>query len=232
NYSGTYEPMLTMRQALYKSKNMVSIRILQANTPEDSQEHVSRSGIDKSRQPAAPWPALGACWVAPLQMDSAYSVFAHGGYRITPYLIDRVTDASGRVLMQAKPTVAGDAAARAIDPRTAFVMDDMLRGVATSGTAARARQALKRADVAGKTGTTNESVDTWFAGYTPSLVAVAWMGYDQPRSLGSRETGGGAALPIWLSYMQKALQGVPEQPRKQPEGLLVHGGDYYFAEFP
>jgi penicillin-binding protein, 1A family len=232
NYSGTYEPMLTMRQALYKSKNMVSIRILQAITPQYAQEYVTRFGFDKSRQPAVLSLALGAGSVTPLQMAGAYSVFANGGYRITPYLIDRVTDASGRVIMQARPTVAGDAAARAIDPRTAFVMDDMLRGVATSGTAARARQVLKRSDVAGKTGTTNESVDTWFAGYTPSLVAVAWMGYDQPRSLGSRETGGGAALPIWLSYMQKALQGVPEQPRKQPEGLLVHGGDYYFAEFP
>jgi len=233
NYGGTYEPMLTMRQALYKSKNMVSIRILQAITPQYAQDYVSRFGFDKSRQPAVLPMALGAGSVTPLQMAGAYSVFANGGYRITPYLIDRVTDSTGRVLMQARPTVAGDAAARAIDPRTAFVVDDMLRGVATSGTAARARQILKRGDLAGKTGTTNESVDAWFAGYTPSLVGIAWLGYDQPRSLGSRETGGGAALPLWVSYMRTALDGVPEQKRgAPPEGLLVDGGDYYFQEFP
>src|SRR5690606_3518738 len=157
----------------------------------------------------------------------------NGGYRIAPYLIERVTDSSGKVLMQSKPIVAGDAAARAIDPRTAYVMDDMLRGVATSGTAARARATLKRTDVAGKTGTTNESVDAWFSGYTPTLVATAWMGFDQPRSLGSRETGGGVAMPIWLDYMAEMLKGVPEQKqRPRPDGLLVERGEFYFSEFP
>ena len=107
--------------------------------------------------------------------------------------------------------MAGDAAARAIDPRTAWIMDDILRGVATYGTAARARVLLKRNDIAGKTGTTNESVDAWFSGYTPSLVATSWLGFDQPKSLGSRETGGGVAMPIWVDYMQTALKGVPEE---------------------
>lgn len=135
--------------------------------------------------------------------------------------------------MQARPVIAGDEAARAIDPRTAWVMDDMLRGVATSGTAARARAVLKRNDVAGKTGTTNESVDAWFSGYTPNLVATAWLGFDQPKSLGSRETGGGVALPIWLDYMQDTLKGVPEgKQRPRPDGLLAENGDYYFTEFP
>lgn len=138
-------------------------------------------------------------------------MFANGGYRVTPYLIDRVTDSNGKIVMQAKPTVAGDAAARAIDPRTAWIMDDVLRGVATYGTAARARVLLKRNDIAGKTGTTNESVDAWFSGYTPSLVATAWLGFDQPKSLGSRETGGGVAMPIWVDYMQDVLKGVPEE---------------------
>ncbi|MDM9559019.1 penicillin-binding protein 1A [Bordetella petrii] len=233
NYGNTYEPMLTMRQGLYKSKNMVSIRILQAIGPQYAQDYLTRFGFDKARQPAVLPLALGAGSVTPLQLAGAYAVFANGGYRIAPYLIERVTDSSGKVLMQSKPIVAGDASARAIDPRTAWVMDDMLRGVATSGTAARARAALKRADIAGKTGTTNESVDAWFSGYTPSLVATAWMGFDQPKSLGSRETGGGIAMPIWLDYMSDMLKGVPEQKqRPRPEGLLVERGDFYFSEFP
>ncbi len=233
NYGNQYEPMLTMRQGLYKSKNMVTIRIMQAIGPQYAQEYLTRFGFDKSRQPPVLPMALGAGSVTPLQLAGAYAVFANGGYRITPYLIDRVTDSSGKVLMQSNPVVAGDAAARAIDPRTAYVMDDMLRGVTVSGTAARARATLKRNDLAGKTGTTNESVDAWFSGYTPSLVATAWLGYDQPRSLGSRETGGGVAMPIWLSYMQDVLKGVPEQPRHaRPEGLLVEGGEMYFSEFP
>ncbi|OZI15850.1 penicillin-binding protein [Bordetella genomosp. 7] len=233
NYGNTYEPMLTMRQGLYKSKNMVSIRILQAIGPQYAQDYLARFGFDKTRQPAVLPLALGAGSVTPLQLAGAYAVFANGGYRIAPYLIERVTDSSGKVLMQSKPIVAGDAAARAIDPRTAYVMDDMLRGVATSGTAARARATLKRTDVAGKTGTTNESVDAWFSGYTPTLVATAWMGFDQPRSLGSRETGGGVAMPIWLDYMAEMLKGVPEQKqRPRPDGLLVERGEFYFSEFP
>jgi len=232
NYGGKYEPALTLRQALYKSKNMVSIRILEAITPAYALDYVSRFGFDKSRHPEMLPMALGAGAVTPLQLAGGYSVFANGGYRIAPYLIDHVTDATGKVIMQAQPVVAGDANARAIDPRTAYVMDDLLRGVATSGTAARARALLKRQDIAGKTGTTNDSVDAWFAGYTPSLVGVAWLGYDQPRSLGSRETGGGAAMPIWASYMQNALKDVPEQTRTRPDGLLVEGGEYYFSEFP
>ena len=205
--------MLTLRQGLYKSKNMVSIRILQAIGPQYGQDYLTRFGFDKARQPAVLPLALGAGSVTPLQVAGAYAVFANGGYRITPYLIDRVTDSNGKVIMQSKPVVAGDAAARAIDPRTAWIMDDILRGVATYGTAARARVLLKRNDIAGKTGTTNESVDAWFSGYTPSLVATSWLGFDQPKSLGSRETGGGVAMPIWVDYMQTALKGVPEESR-------------------
>jgi penicillin-binding protein 1A len=135
--------------------------------------------------------------------------------------------------MQAKPTLAGDAAARAIDPRTVYVMNDMLRGVATSGTGARVHRELKRNDIGGKTGTTNDSLDAWFAGFTPKLVGVAWMGYDQPRSLGSRETGGGASLPIWLDYMRTALKDQPETPPGPlPDGLTTVNGDFYFSEFP
>jgi len=233
NYGGQYEPSLTMREAIAKSKNMVSIRILQAIGAGYAQDYVSRFGFDKARHPAYLPMALGAGAVTPMQLATGYSVFANGGYRITPFLIDRVTDANGQVIMQSKPVVAGDSAARAIDARTAYVMDDLLRGVATYGTAARARQVLKRNDVSGKTGTTNDSVDAWFAGYTPQLVGIAWLGYDQPKSLGSRETGGGAALPVWLGYMQNALKAFPEEKRgPMPEGLISEGTNFYFSEFP
>ncbi|MGE8636092.1 MAG: penicillin-binding transpeptidase domain-containing protein, partial [Achromobacter piechaudii] len=143
------------------------------------------------------------------------------------------TDRSGKVLMQAQPVKAGDEAARAIDPRTAWVMDDILRGVATSGTAARAHQVLKRNDVGGKTGTTNDAVDVWFSGFTPDLATTVWMGFDQPKSLGTNEFGSGLALSTWLDYMQPVLKGMPEvkQPPR-PDGLLVDNGEYYFAEFP
>ncbi|SHI08671.1 penicillin-binding protein 1A [Pollutimonas bauzanensis] len=233
NYGRTYEPMLTMRQGLYKSKNMVSIRIMQAVGPKYVQDYLTRFGFDRERQPAVLPLALGAGSVTPLQLAGAYSVFANGGYRVPPYIIDHVTDSSGKVIMQAKPTVAGDAAARAVDPRTVYVMTDMLRGVATSGTGARVHRELKRDDIGGKTGTTNESHDAWFAGFTPNLVGVVWMGYDQPRSLGSSETGGGASLPIWLEYMRYALKGKPEiPPGPMPAGLAKVDGDYYFSEFP
>jgi len=231
NYGDQYEPVLSLREALYKSKNMVSLRILQAITPAYAQNYLTRFGLDRSRHPAFLSMALGAGSATPLQMAGAYAVFANGGYRVNPYLIERVTDSQGQVLMQAQPQVAGDVNARAIDPRTAFVMTDILKGVTVAGTAVRAR-ALKRGDIAGKTGTTNHSVDAWFAGYTPSQVAVAWLGYDQPQSLGERETGGGAALPIWMGYMQHALKGVPEHHPTQPDGLLRVDGDYYYKEFP
>ncbi|WP_353173263.1 penicillin-binding protein 1A [Paracandidimonas soli] len=233
NYGNTYEPMLTMRQALYKSKNMVSIRIMQAIGVNYVQDYITRFGFDRARNPAVLPLALGSGNVTPLQLAGAYSVFSNGGYRVAPYLIDRVTDSSGKVIMQARPTVAGDVKARVIDERTAYVMNDMLRGVAQAGTGARASRELKRTDIGGKTGTTNDSHDAWFAGFTPKLVGIAWMGFDQPRSLGSRETGGGAALPIWLEYMRTALKDQPQiPPGPMPGGLERTGGDFYFTEFP
>ncbi|MBP6019432.1 MAG: PBP1A family penicillin-binding protein [Burkholderiaceae bacterium] len=233
NYGRNYEPMLTMRQGLYKSKNMVSIRIMQAVGPKYVQDYITRFGFDRERQPPVLPLALGAGSVTPLQLASGFTVFANGGYRVPPYLIDHVTDSEGKVIMQSRPTMAGDSAARAIDPRTVYVMNDMMRGVATSGTGARASRELKRNDIGGKTGTTNDSVDAWFAGFTPKLVGVAWMGFDQPRSLGSGETGGGVSLPIWLDYMRVALKDQPQTPPgPMPDGLSKIDGDYYFAEFP
>lgn len=233
NYGNTYEPMLTMRQGLYKSRNMISIRIMQAVGPKYVQDYLTRFGFDRERQPPVLPLALGAGSVTPLQLADAYAVFANGGYLVPPYLIDRVTDSTGKIVMRARPVVAGDAAARVIDARTAYVMNDMLRGVATSGTGARVHRELKRGDIGGKTGTTNDSHDAWFAGYNPDTVGVVWMGHDQPRSLGSSETGGGAALPIWLDYMRHALKDRPVvPPPAPPPGLNRIDGDFYFAEFP
>src|SRR5690625_1655617 len=212
---------------------MVSIRIMQAVGPQYVQDYITRFGFDRERQPAVLPLALGAGSVTPLQLASAYGVFANGGYRIPPYLIDRVTDSEGNVIMQAKPVMAGDASARAIDERTVYVMNDLMRGVATRGTAARASAQLKRNDLAGKTGTTNDSHDAWFAGFTPTLSTVAWMGFDQPRSLGSGETGGGLALPIWVDYMRVALEGQETIPLGPvPQGLERTDNNYYFSEFP
>ena len=189
NYDGKFDGPLRLRQGLAKSKNLVSIRILQAIGPAYARDWVTRFGFDADKHPAYLTMALGAGSVTPWQMLSAYGVFANGGYRVNPYLITKVTDSAGKVLMESKPLVAGDEANRALDARNAFVMDSLMKDVARYGTAARAGATLKRSDIAGKTGTTNDSHDAWFAGYGGDLVAVSWLGFDQPRPLGERETG-------------------------------------------
>ena len=231
NYENKYDGPMTMRKGLTKSKNMISIRILQKIGAKYGQEYATRFGFDAERNPAYLTLALGAGAVTPLQMAGAYSVFANGGYKVNPYLIARILDADGRVLSQVKPESAGDPANRVIDARNAFMIDSMLKDVVKYGTAAKA-MALKRTDLAGKTGTTNDSLDAWFAGYQPKLVGIAWIGYDQPKNLGNRETGGGLALPIWMGYMQKVLKGVPMEERPVPDGMIQVGGDYYYAENP
>jgi penicillin-binding protein 1A len=220
-----------MRRALQKSINLVSIRILERVGVKYAQEYITRFGFDADKNPPYLTLALGAGNVTPLQMVGAYSVFANGGYKINPYLITKITDNSGTVLSQAKPALANDESNRVIDARNAFVMDSMLRDVVRHGTAVKALS-LKRTDLAGKTGTTNDSLDAWFAGYQPNLTAIAWIGYDQPKSLGDRETGGGLALPVWISYMSKVLKDVPNVDRTVPEGLIEAGGEYYYAEYP
>lgn len=233
NYGGRYEDMLTLRNGLYRSKNMVSIRIMQAIGPKYAQDYVTRFGFDAARQPPVLPMALGAGSVTPLQLATAYSIFANGGYRVQPYLIDYITDGSGEVIMRAEPVVAGNSTARVIDERTSYLMNHLLRGVATSGTASRASATLKRNDIGGKTGTTNDSHDAWFAGYTPDLVGIAWMGFDQPRSLGSGETGGGLSMPIWINYMAQALKDVPPKALGPvPSGLQAVNGNYFYDEFP
>jgi len=219
NYDGKFDGPIRLRVALAKSKNLVTVRVLQAIGPQYAQDYITRFGFDPKLHPAYLTMGLGAGSATPMQMATAYSVFANGGYRIMPYLIGKITDNRGSPLSEAKPTLARKDAERAIDPRNAFIMTTLLREVVTSGTATRALD-LKRKDLAGKTGTTNENVDAWFCGFNAAEVGIAWIGYDQPRSLGTNETGGVAALPIWISYMQRALKGVPEQTLEAPTGVV------------
>jgi penicillin-binding protein 1A len=230
NYDGKFEGPMRLRQGLAKSKNLVSVRILQAIGPRYARDWVTQFGFEAEKHPAYLTMALGAGTVTPWQMLNAYSVFANGGYRLNVHLVARVTDSTGKLLMEAKPLLAGEEANRVLGTRNAFLMDNLLKDVTRYGTAARAGGALKRSDIAGKTGTTNDSHDAWFAGYGGDLVAVSWLGFDQPRPLGERETGGGLALPIWISYMGKALKGVPEATREVPSGVVNLGGEYYFVE--
>jgi penicillin-binding protein 1A len=223
NYDGKYEGPMQMRTALAKSKNMVSIRILQSIGTRYAQDYASRFGFDAEKHPPYLTMALGAGSVTPWQMATAYSVFANGGYRINPYVVSEIRDEKNQVLASAMPAQAGDGAARAIDPRNAFLMDGMLRDVTIYGTAAKASVALKRKDLAGKTGTTNEYVDAWFCGYQMSAAACAWIGFDQPKNLGNKETGGAAALPIWIGYMGRALKDVPMKTPETPDGVVASG---------
>jgi len=231
NYDGKYEGMMRLRTALAKSKNLVSVRIIRAIGPSYAQEYIQRFGFEPEKHPPYLTMALGAGSVTPLQMASAYSVFANGGYRVDPYLINKMVDSKGNILFEAKPISVGDGAPRVLDARTAFVMDSMLQEVTKTGTAASARAKLGRNDIAGKTGTTNDSHDAWFAGYNPKVVAIAWIGFDKPASLGDRETGGGLALPMWISYMTTALKDVPQISREVPTGVTQADGDWFIPEF-
>jgi len=219
NYDGKFEGPMRMRTALAKSKNMVSIRILQSIDPKYAQDYVTRFGFDADKHPPYLTMALGAGSVTPLQMARAYAVFANGGYLIQPYFIDKIVDDRGNPLGAANPPHAGEESLRVIDARNAFIMDSMMQDVTRYGTAASVTK-LGRHDLAGKTGTTNDFVDGWFCGYHPELVGIAWMGFDQPKTLGKNQTGGRVALPIWIEYMGKILKGMPEVGRSVPEGVI------------
>lgn len=246
NYDSKFEGPMRLRTALVKSKNLVSVRILQAISPQYTQDYIARFGFDPKLHPPYLTMALGSGNVTPMQMATGYAVFANGGYRVAPYFIERVEDARGNVLMSAKPLAAGAGAERVIDARNAFIMSSIMRDVVRMGTGARAMK-LGRGDLAGKTGTTNEFVDAWFCGYGGELVAVAWIGFDTPQTLGRNETGAQAALPIWMGFMGAALKGVPEQPLTPPAGIVAmrvnpdtglrvadaQGGivDFFYSEF-
>ncbi|QGW80093.1 penicillin-binding protein 1A [Variovorax paradoxus] len=231
NFDGGFEGPMPLRTALMKSKNLVTIRLLQSIGAPYAQDWITKFGFDKDKHPAYLPMALGAGSVTPMQMATAYSVFANGGYRVNPYLVTRVTDLRDKVLLETEPPVL-DESRRAIPERNAFIMDSLLQSVVKGGTAARAYQALKRDDLFGKTGTTNDSFDTWFAGFQPTTVGIAWIGYDTPRQLGVRgETGGSLSLPIWIGYMQTALKGVPVSKIAEPAGVVNIDGEWYFDDF-
>ena len=230
NYDGQFDGPMSLRTALKKSKNMVSIRVLQAVGAQNAQDWITRFGFDADKHPPYLTMALGAGSVTPMQMVTGYAVFANGGLRVNPYLITKITDQAGKVLVETPPQAPNESD-RSIDGRNAFVMSSLLQEITRSGTAARAQAQLKRPDLYGKTGTTNDSIDTWFVGYQPTLAAGVWMGYDKPRKLGDRETGGGLSLPVWINFMEYALKGVPVSEPPVPAGVVNLGGEWYYEEY-
>jgi penicillin-binding protein 1A len=220
NYDGKYEGPMTLRTALARSKNMVSIRLLRSIGTHYAQDYATRFGFDAEKHPPYLTLALGAGSVTPWQQLAAYSIFANGGYKVEPYVVKEIRDNKGNLLAAAHPVRAGNEELRVIDARNAYLMDSMMHDVVQRGTATRAAAVLKRIDLAGKTGTTNDYVDAWFCGYQPTVVAVAWIGFDQPKRLGNGETGGAAALPMWIGYMEQALKDVPETHMERPSGLV------------
>ena len=231
NDDGVFDGEVTLRQALVKSKNVPTVRVLRAVSVDFAHQYLEHFGFDLARHPKNYTMALGTGAVTPLQLAGGYAVFANGGYRVKPYLIARIQDGNGAVILETAPPQAKNEANRAITARNAFVVDSMLRDVARFGTAAGATRQLGRQDLAGKTGTTNDAVDGWFAGYAGNVVAVSWMGYDEPRSLGGREFGSTLAMPIWIDYMRAALAKAPPVERTAPEDVVHDGEDWIYPEF-
>lgn len=247
NFDNKYEGPMRLRTALTKSKNMVSIRVLNTIGLDYAQEYIERFGFSAKDHPAYLTMALGAGSVTPWQMAQAYAVFANGGYQVSPFIITKITDSKGNLIKKTNVVTVGDTAEQVIDVRNAYLMTSMMQDVTRIGTAAKARQ-LGRNDLAGKTGTTNNHIDAWFAGFNPKQVAVVWMGFDKPKSLGGSETGGSAALPIWIKYMASALKNVPENYIPVPAGVESYrvnmttgqlaGPDdagvheYFYSEYP
>ena len=220
NYDNDFDGPIRLRQGLMKSKNMIAIRVLQAIGVDYAQDYITRFGFLAKNHPAYLTMALGAGSATPWQMATAYAVFANGGYRVKPNLIAKVVDQDGKTIYETKFDNIQNGAPRVIDSRNAFIMNSMMEDVIRHGTATKALQ-LGRSDIAGKTGTTNDHFDAWFTGYNPKQVAVAWIGFDKPQTLGRTETGGSAALPIWIKYMATALKGVPDQELPMPDGVLA-----------
>ncbi|WP_300752428.1 PBP1A family penicillin-binding protein [Janthinobacterium sp.] len=232
NYGDNYEGFISVRRGLIRSKNLVAVSLMQAAGPAYVQQFATGFGFEGGRNPVSLPLALGAGAVTPLQLAQAYSVFANDGLQMPPKLIKEVRSRGGAVLFSdTAPRAKGEeiTGTRIISARNAYVMDSMLRDVVKSGTG-RGALALGRSDAAGKTGTSNNAYDAWFAGYSSGLVSVVWLGYDQPKSLGNA-TGGTLALPVWRDYMQVAVQGRREQARSEPEGLAMLDGDYVYAEY-
>ena len=211
---------ISFRQGLTLSRNLITVKILNQISPKFAIDYVTKFGFNKSQFQPYLTMALGANEVTPMQIAQAFSVFANGGYLIQPYLIKTISDNKGNILAKTEP-IAIQKDHPAIDPRNAFVMNSILQDVVRYGTGARAYKELKRNDIAGKTGTTTDAKDVWFNGYTPNLVAITWIGYDQPKSLGARQYGATLALPIWINFMRQALADIPEVQRPMPHGISV-----------
>ncbi|PKM36665.1 MAG: peptidase [Gammaproteobacteria bacterium HGW-Gammaproteobacteria-10] len=230
NYNRKFSGPTSLRVALRQSKNLISVRLLLNLGIKPVVETAMRFGFQKNQLPNSYTLALGSGQATPLQMARAYAVFANGGFLVEPYLIDRIESGDGKLLYQANPQVACldcssespsfiNQAPRIITPQISFLMNSLLRDVVQRGTAVKAKQ-LGRADLAGKTGTTNDHRDAWFNGYSATVSAAAWVGFDNFNSLGDKETGGAAALPMWMEFMQTALRDKPEIPLTPPEGVV------------
>ncbi len=231
NSDGSFDGDITLREGLVRSKNLVSVRLLQQLGLPAARDWIARFGFDMAQQPQDLTLALGTGSVTPMQLAQAYAVLANGGHRVAPVVIERILDAQGTVLFEAPPPEPLSEANRVLPARNVFIVNTLLRDVTVRGTAAKAQAQLQRPDVYGKTGTTNDAVDAWFAGWAPGAVAVAWMGHDEPRSLGDRESGGGLALPIWIDTMARVLKGMPVQPLVLPDGVVAVAGDWRYSEW-
>ncbi|HLV15972.1 MAG TPA: penicillin-binding protein 1A [Pseudomonas sp.] len=248
NDNNTFLGPIRLREALYRSRNLVSIRLLQNIGIQYGLNYMERFGFPREHMPRDLSLALGTAALTPMEITAGWAVFANGGYKVNPYLIQRVENRDGETIYQANPPRAprpGEAPAETpadglqtasqtssdapskprvaeqiLDPRTAYILDSMLKDVITKGTGRRA-QALERDDLAGKTGTTNDSKDAWFTGYNGDYVTTVWAGFDQPESLGRWEYGGTVALPIWMNFMGPALEGKPSHTLPEPKGLLT-----------
>jgi len=228
---GSAEGAIPVHTALATSNNAVAVRLLEAVGIDKARDWITRFGFDKDKHPPYPTMALGAGSVTPLQMATGYAVFANGGYRLDARLVTRITDARGKDLVASPAAPTRDESRRAIPARNAFVMDTLLQEVTREGTAARVQKELQRPDLYGKTGTTNDSVDSWFNGFQPDLVATVWVGYDTPKSLGERETGASVSVPIWIDFMRSALKGVPTKEPAVPGGVVQENGSWVYEEF-
>jgi len=226
NFSRKFYGPTRLREALYLSRNLVSIRLLRDLGIDYVRDYVSRFGFDAETLPPNLTMALGSATLTPLQLVEGYAVLANGGFRVRAYLVDRVEDASGQVLRGAEPArvpavaTVGATAPRVLTVETAYLMRDMLADVIRRGTATKAKS-LGRSDLAGKTGTTNDQMDAWFSGFNDRIVATTWVGFDELRSLGNKEVGGVAALPMWMYFMEDVLKGVPEDTLPVPEGIVT-----------
>jgi penicillin-binding protein, 1A family len=231
NSGGSYAGPITIREALYRSRNVVAVKVLHAIGVDYARSYVQRFGFPAKNIPKDLTMVLGSGQATPLQMARGYSVFANGGYLIEPYIIDRIYNDKGQLIARTQPLVAGISAPRTIDPKNAFIMYKMLQDVIQYGTG-RAALALGRSDIAGKTGTTNNQKDAWFVGFNTKLVTAVYIGFDHPKSMGSMGYGGRVALPVWMDYMRVALRGIPIQVPQPPKNVINNKGYYSISGKP